>query len=106
MSSFSNSYNNINSNSNKNSKNNISKNVFKESLTFIDSQWEKWNNDIQILNNDANTLQRMFSEYDKDVKYLQLRENILKKIEQKKILLNTLEKMILDIKVNISSANL
>ena len=104
MSSFSNSYNNINSN--KKSKNNISKNVFKESLTFIDSQWEKWNNDIELLNNDANTLQRMFSEYDKDVKYLQLRENILKKIEQKKILLNTLEKMILDIKVNISSANL
>ena len=104
MSSFSNSYNNINSN--KNSKNNITKNVFKETLAFIDSQWEKWNNDIQLLNNDANTLQRMFSEYDKDVKYLQLRENILKKIEQKKILLNTLEKMILDIKVNISSANL
>ena len=104
MSSFSNSYNNINSN--KNSKNSISKSVFKESLSFIDSQWEKWNNDIELLNNDANTLQRMFSEYDKDVKYLQLRENILKKIEQKKILLNTLEKMILDIKVNISSSNL
>ena len=103
MTSFSNNYNNINSKKNKNSI--ISNSVFKESLNFIDSQWEKWNNDIESLNNDANTLQRMFSDYDKDVKYLQLRENILKKIEQKKILLNTLEKMILDIKVNISSSH-
>ena len=103
MTSFSNNYNNINSKKNKNSI--ISNSVFKESLNFINSQWEKWNNDIESLINDANTLQRMFSDYDKDVKYLQLRENILKKIEQKKILLNTLEKMILDIKVNISSSH-
>jgi hypothetical protein len=102
MSSFNNTYKNVNSN-NKNTS--ISNTVFKEALNFIDSQWEKLNSDINKLMEDTETLQRMFTQYDKDIKYLELRENIIIKINEKKSILNSLEKMILDIKVSISDSN-
>tara|TARA_S200000501_G_C20725150_1_gene700252 strand:+ start:110 stop:427 length:318 start_codon:yes stop_codon:yes gene_type:complete len=103
MSSFNNSYKNVNVNNNKNTG--MSKTVFKEALKFIDSQWEKLNNDINKLIEDSETLQRMFTQYDKDIKFLELREHILIKINEKKNILNSLEKMILDIKVSISNSH-
>lgn len=102
MSSFNNAYKNVNSNDKRTS---VSKTVFKEALIFIDSQWEILSSDINKLMEDSDTLQRMFAQYDKDIKYLELREIIIMKINEKKSILNSLEKMILDIKLSISNSN-
>ena len=81
----------------------ISKNVFKESLKFLDKQWDIWNDDINKLKKDSSNLERMFNLYDKDPKYLELRNNIIKRIEQKKYLLCELEQRVLTIKLNINT---
>ena len=61
----------------------ISKNVFKESLVHLDKQWDKWTNEMNALKTDAAILERMFNSYDKDSKYLELRDSILKKLNLK-----------------------
>lgn len=97
-------YNKNNSVKNKD-MNGISKNVFKETISYIDNRWEKWNNEIKQLISDANELERMFNAYDRDVKYLQLKETIEKKIQIKKNNLINLEKILLDLKMNLESSN-
>ena len=69
----------------------VSKSVFKESLIHLDNQWDKWNNEMNELKKDASILETMFNKYDKDEKYLHLRDLIIKKIELKKSLLYELE---------------
>lgn len=97
-------YNKNNSLKNKDT-NGISKNVFKETISYIDNRWEKWNNEIKQLISDASELERMFNAYDRDVKYLQLKESIEKKIKIKKNNLINLEKILLDLKMNLESSN-
>ena len=82
----------------------ISKNIFKESLVHLDKQWDKWTEEMNVLNSDAETLERMFNSYDKDSKYLELRDIIIKKIEYKKSLLYELEKQVIQIKININNS--
>ena len=82
----------------------ISKNVFKESLVHLDKQWDKWTTEMNVLKSDAQILERMFNSYDKDPKYLELRDSIIKKIEYKKSLLYELEKQVLQIKMNINNS--
>ena len=82
----------------------ISKNVFKESLVHLDKQWDKWTIEMNVLKSDAQILERMFNSYDKDAKYLELRDSIIKKIEYKKSLLYELEKQVLQIKLNINNS--
>ena len=112
MSSFSNYTNNTNLNtvavSNKENKElpkNVSKNIFKEALKYLDNSWEKWNNDITKLKQDASTLDRMFNQYNKDTKFLELKQIVENNIEIKKKYLFELEKMVLSIKSNIESSN-
>jgi hypothetical protein len=83
----------------------ISKNVFKETISYIDNRWEKWNNEIKQLISDTNELERMFNSYDRDIKYLELKESIEKKIQIKKNNLINLEKILLDLKMNLESSN-
>ena len=98
---------NYNNNTNIKKKNNtgISKNVFKETLSFIDNKWDFWNNEIKQLELDASELERMFNSYDRDPKYLELKTNILKKIEFKKNNLINLEKILLDLKIQLERSN-
>ena len=56
------------------------------------------------LKKDSSTLESMFNKYDKDEKYLQLRDDINKKIEFKKSLLYELEKQVIQIKMNINNS--
>lgn len=96
-------YNKNNSIKNIDSKQSISKNIFKETLTYIDNQWDEWNNNITKLNTDSNNLQRMYNEYNRDPKYLELRQQILNQIEIKKNHLLELEKIVINLKLQISS---
>lgn len=112
MSSFSNYTNNTNINNgtinNKEKKDfpkNVSKNIFKEALKYLDNSWEKWNNDITKLKEDAHTLDRMFNQYNKDTKFLELKQIVENDIDIKKKYLFELEKMVLNIKTNIESSN-
>ena len=84
---------------------NISKKVFKETLTFIEEKWDKWSKDIENLNKDSTSLQRMFLQYNKDNRFLDLRQGVLKKIEEKKNMLLTLEKLVLNIKSQVNNTN-
>jgi len=98
-----------NTNNTQNNKNNdqinISKKVFKETLTFIEEKWDKWSIDIEKLNKDSVSLQRMFLDYNKDNRFLELRQGVLKKIEEKKNMLLTLEKLVLNIKSQVNTTN-
>ena len=96
-------YNKNNSIKNIDSKQSISKNIFKETLTYIDKQWDEWNNNITKLNTDSNNLQRMYNEYNRDPKYLELRQQIINQIEIKKNHLLELEKIVINLKLQISS---
>jgi hypothetical protein len=98
-------YNNTNIKSKGNNITGVSKNVFKETLSFIDNKWEYWNNEIKQLESDAHELERMFNNYDRDPKYLELKTDILKKIEFKKNNLINLEQILLDLKIQLERSN-
>ena len=93
-----------NNKNNTKTTNNISKTIFNETLSFIDDSWNKWNDDITSLKNDADSLQKMFNKYDKDPTFLQLREKILNDINVKKKYLIELEKLVLNVKSTIESS--
>lgn len=88
-----------------NSNSTFNNNIFKETLSYIDKQWDKWNNEISKLEQDCDNLQRMYNEYNRDNKYLELRQDIINIIEFKKSQLLELEKTILNIKMQIASLN-
>jgi hypothetical protein len=98
-------YGNTNSSTNnkKNHNDKYSKKVFKETITFIEEKWDKWSKEIDNLNEDSESLQRMFIEYNKDNRFLELRAGIITKIHEKKNMLLSLEKLVLDIKSQISN---
>jgi hypothetical protein len=83
----------------------LNNNIFKETISYIDKQWDKWNNEISKLEQDCDNLQRMYNEYNRDTKYLELRQDIINIIEFKKSQLLELEKTILNIKMQIASLN-
>ena len=95
--------NNTTTNSSTKKNNTISKKVFKETITYIEEKWDLWSKEIETLNNDCESLQRMFMEYDKDNRYLELRNDIHLKIQEKKSMLLTLEKLVLNIKGQIGN---
>lgn len=96
-------YNKNNSIKNNETKHSISKTIFKETLIYIDNQWNKWNDEILKLGKDSNDLQRMYNEYNRDPKYLELRQQIVNQIEIKKNHLLELEKIVINIKMQISN---
>ena len=71
--------------------------------TYIEEKWDLWSKEIETLNNDCESLQRMFMDYDKDNRYLELRNDIHLKIQEKKSMLLTLEKLVLNIKGQIGN---
>lgn len=95
--------NNTTTNSSTKKNNTISKKVFKETITYIEEKWDLWSKEIETLNNDCESLQRMFMDYDKDNRYLELRNDIHLKIQEKKSMLLTLEKLVLNIKGQIGN---
>lgn len=88
-----------------NSKSSFNNNIFKETINYIDKQWDKWNNEISKLQQDCDNLQRMYNDYNQNNKYLELRQDIINIIEFKKNQLLELEKTILNIKIQIASIN-
>ena len=88
-----------------NSKSSFNNNIFKETINYIDKQWEKWNNEISKLQQDCDNLQRMYNDYNQNSKYLELRQDIINIIEFKKNQLLELEKTILNIKMQLASIN-
>ena len=98
------SFNKLQKKNLESSNKNISKVIFKEALTLIDKTWDRWDSDITKLKNDLNTLDRMFNDYGKDKRYIELKEVILNTISIKKNNLAQLEKLVLDVKTNIESS--
>ena len=81
------------------------KTVFKETLNFIDKKWDEWNNKIKKYEDDCNQLDRMFTEYNRDQKFLELKYSILEKIKIKREEIAKLEQLISNIKINIELSN-
>ena len=81
------------------------KTVFKETLNFIDKKWDEWNNKIKKYEEDCNQLDRMFTEYNRDQKFLELKYSILEKIKVKKEELAKLEQLVSNIKINVELVN-
>jgi hypothetical protein len=98
------SFNNFQKKNLDSTNKNISKVIFKEALTLIDKTWDRWDSDITKLKNDLNTLDRMFNDYGKDKRYIELKEVIINTIAVKKNNLSQLEKLVLDVKTNIESS--
>ena len=101
-------YNNVNLKKNEDKKDkvvvNVPKNIFNEALNFLDKSWYKWNDDITKLKRDSLSLQKMYNDYDKNQTFLQLREELVKRIEQKKKFLFELEQLVLRVKTSIESS--
>jgi hypothetical protein len=100
------SFKNFNSDKNNNNKNNynISKNIFQEGLNLINNTWDRWDKDITKLKDDSKSLNRMFNDYNKDKRFLELKNNIEKEIEIKKKYLLELENLVLQLKIKIESS--
>ena len=98
------SFNNFQKKNLDSSNKNISKVIFKEALTLIDKTWDRWDSDITKLKNDIQTLDRMFNDYGKDKRYIELKEVIMNTISIKKNNLNQLEKLVLNVKTTIESS--
>ena len=81
------------------------KTVFKETLNFIDKKWDEWNDKIKKYENDCNLLDRMFTEYNRDQKFLELKYSILEKIKIKKEEIAKLEQLVSNIKINVELVN-
>lgn len=77
------------------------KTVFKETLNFIDKKWDEWSNKIKKYEEDCNQLDRMFTEYNRDQKFVELKYSILEKIKIKKEEIAKLEQLVSNIKINI-----
>ena len=95
------SFNNFAKKNLDSSNKNISKVIFKEALTLIDKTWDRWNSDITKSKNDIETLDRMFNDYGKDKRYIELKEVIMNTISIKKNNLSQLEKLVLGVKTTI-----
>jgi hypothetical protein len=98
------SFNNFAKKNLDSSNKNISKVIFKEALTLIDKTWDRWNSDITKSKNDIETLDRMFNDYGKDKRYIELKEVIMNTISIKKNNLSQLEKLVLGVKTTIDSS--
>lgn len=98
------SFNNFPKKNLDSSNKNISKVIFKEALTLIDKTWDRWNSDITKSKNDIETLDRMFNDYGKDKRYIELKEVIINTISIKKNNLSQLEKLVLGVKTTIESS--
>tara|TARA_Y200000002_G_C22557643_1_gene611087 strand:+ start:536 stop:841 length:306 start_codon:yes stop_codon:yes gene_type:complete len=98
------SFNNFQKKNLDSSNKNISKVIFKEALTLINKTWDRWDSDITKLKNDIQTLDRMFNDYGKDKRYIELKEVIMNTISIKKNNLNQLEKLVLGVKTTIESS--
>ena len=98
------SFNNFAKKNLDSSNKNISKVIFKEALTLIDKTWDRWNSDITKSKNDIETLDRMFNDYGKDKRYIELKEVIMNTISIKKNNLSQLEKLVLGVKTTIESS--
>jgi len=98
------SFNNFAKKNLDSSNKNISKVIFKEALTLIDKTWDRWNSDIIKSKNDIETLDRMFNDYGKDKRYIELKEVIMNTISIKKNNLSQLEKLVLGVKTTIDSS--
>jgi len=81
------------------------KTVFKETLNFIDKKWDEWDSKIKKYEDDCNQLDRMFTEYNRDQKFLELKYSILEKIKVKREEIAQLEQLISNIKINIELSN-
>ena len=98
-------YQNNSKTSNTNLQLSSNKTVFKESLNFIDKKWDEWNNKIKKYEEDCNQLDRMFTEYNRDQKFLELKYSIIEKIKIKKEELAKLEQLVSNIKINVELVN-
>ena len=98
------SFNNFAKKNLDSSNKNKSKVIFKEALTLIDKTWDRWDSDITKLKNDIQTLDRMFNDYGKDKRYIELKEVIINTISIKENNLSQLEKLVLGVKTTIESS--
>lgn len=98
------SFNNYQKKNLDSSNKNKSKVIFKEALTLIDKTWDRWDSDITKLKNDIQTLDRMFNDYGKDKRYIELKEVIMNTISIKENNLSQLEKLVLGVKTTIESS--
>ena len=98
-------YQNNSKTSNPNLQLSSNKTVFKETLNFIDKKWDEWNNKIKKYEEDCNQLDRMFTEYNRDQKFLELKYSIIEKIKVKKEELAKLEQLVSNIKINVELVN-
>ena len=98
-------YQNKTKTNNSNLQLSTNKTVFKETLNYIDKKWDEWNNKIIKYEEDCNQLDRMFTEYNRDQKFLELKSSIFEKIKIKKQELAKLEQFISNIKNNIELIN-
>jgi hypothetical protein len=98
------SFNNYQKKNLDSSNKNKSKVIFKEALTLIDKTWDRWDSDITKLKNDIQTLDRMFNDYGKDKRYIELKEVIINTISIKENNLSQLEKLVLGVKTTIESS--
>jgi hypothetical protein len=98
-------YQNKTKTNNSNLQLSTNKTVFKETLNYIDKKWDEWNNKIIKYEEDCNQLDRMFTEYNRDQKFLELKYSIFEKIKIKKQELAKLEQFISNIKINIELIN-
>ena len=99
------SFNNFTNNRKEKTQNlNLSKTIFKESLTLIEKTWDRWDKSITTLNNDIKTIDRLNNEYGNDIKYLELKDIIIKKINITKNNLAQLEKLVLEVKSSIETS--
>lgn len=98
------SFNNYQKKNLDSSNKNKSKVIFKEALTLIDKTWDRWDSDITKLKNDILTLDRMFNDYGKDKRYIELKEVIINTISIKENNLSQLEKLVLGVKTTIESS--
>lgn len=98
-------YQNTSKTTNSNLQLSSNKTVFKETLNFIDKKWDEWNNKIKKYEEDCNQLDRMFTEYNRDQKFLELKYSIIEKIKVKKEELAKLEQLVSNIKINVELVN-
>tara|TARA_X000000950_G_C13417039_1_gene458567 strand:+ start:143 stop:451 length:309 start_codon:yes stop_codon:yes gene_type:complete len=99
------SFNNFTNNRKEKTQNlNLSKTIFKESLTLIEKTWDRWDKSITTLKNDIKTIDRLNNEYGNDIKYLELKDIIIKKINITKNNLAQLEKLVLEVKSSIETS--
>ena len=98
-------YQNTSNTNNSNLQISSNKTVFKETLNFIDKKWDEWFNKINKYEEDCNQLDRMFTEYNRDQKFLELKYSIIEKIKIKREELAKLEQLVSNIKINIELIN-